>query len=958
LKLTEVGTITELEARVQAAENLLRDGRHPDAFRAYTSLLEDRVAWHTSAGSALLAADLILLERTAELAVLFGNVDAADDLLHVAADHAQLKRAEMRAGAGDMRAAFNLLAEMAPRIGDLNDIDIDPQGLRDWERRIEWRHIAHAEVGSLLTRCYVVMGQVLLSLGRCGDTMAVCERGIFHADAATASDLARRSHWKLSFLHARAMMERGDLNAARVAAEVLGPTLMGSLPPAAHVQWLELLGKMDFLQGRLGDSTRHLRTALTICAECGFTRAYVDSALNLAHSLVLLNRIDHALELAVEADRMARELGDDCLALRCAALRQLAVARRSSMVEAVSAALSVREMVESPASIRGSMTARPATLPAAAWAAGILASFEERALAFQWELGSSTEAAKSTLHVMRETFAHTDSRIVAARFPALEGLLHVASGDHASAAVCFGTALDSLTALGLVPECWQAMHMRACSLMRMNCLDEAAELSTRADALLESLAGSLDASARALYLLNKSSIEEEHLSVQVESLVRGTLRARNGSMRARLAARMQVWQRLLDLLDHLDRYRATLADRQLTPELTIDAANPRVRSEPPRQVTWLWRLVRQPRDQATIVFIVLPDRLIVVWLAFLRTGYAISPVTRIALRGAVRQWHEHAQSALDVLTMTPEQRAAHDGTGDEMLARLADMLRLDAALVALPAHVRRLAIVADDVLHGCPFAALRRAGAYLVERYALSMAFHSAPQGALNREITNSLVVGVAGDDDETRIPQVAEECRQAAAWFTRQGVPNVPLLEAHALCDTVEQRLAEAGAAHLACHGSFEPEQPDQSGVLLADGILSIRRIASLRLRRCRLVMLTSCWSADSFVLPGRWIISLPEVLWRCGAQSIVGSLWGVVDDVAAPFIDRLYSSLERLPLDQALREVQLACLVEPDFANQLVDLPVRSPYFWAGYQVYGNTATIQCGGGRLPLPKMKGVP
>ena len=48
-----------------------------------------------------------------------------------------------------------------------------------------------------------------------------------------------------------------------------------------------------------------------------------------------------------------------------------------------------------------------------------------------------------------------------------------------------------------------------------------------------------------------------------------------------------------------------------------------------------------------VSFLVLPDRLLVIWSGFLTLGFAVSPVTRLDLRERVRCWHElmHAATA-------------------------------------------------------------------------------------------------------------------------------------------------------------------------------------------------------------------------------------------------------------------------------------------------------------------------
>ena len=94
--------------------------------------------------------------------------------------------------------------------------------------------------------------------------------------------------------------------------------------------------------------------------------------------------------------------------------------------------------------------------------------------------------------------------------------------------------------------------------------------------------------------------------------------------------------------------------------------------------------------------------------------------------------------------------------------------------------------------------------------------------------------------------------------------------------------------------------------------------------------------------ILPGRWIISLPETLWRSGAESTLASLWPVDDAVALSFMVRFYDALSRLPRDAALREVQLACLGGTlECGPRSID--TRPPFHWAGFNLSGDSGRLR---------------
>ena len=123
---------------------------------------------------------------------------------------------------------------------------------------------------------------------------------------------------------------------------------------------------------------------------------------------------------------------------------------------------------------------------------------------------------------------------------------------------------------------------------------------------------------------------------------------------------------------------------------------------------------------------------------------------------------------------------------------------------------------------------------------------------------------------------------------------------------------------------------------------LLSLRDLLTLDLRGLQLITLSSCWSADNFVLPGRRVVSLPETLMRAGAESVVGSLWPLADEVAFPLMVRFYELMLAGGRAQALRKVQLEMIGRRLEGCTVADQ--ASPRHWAGITLFGD-------GGRLRL-------
>jgi CHAT domain-containing protein len=123
---------------------------------------------------------------------------------------------------------------------------------------------------------------------------------------------------------------------------------------------------------------------------------------------------------------------------------------------------------------------------------------------------------------------------------------------------------------------------------------------------------------------------------------------------------------------------------------------------------------------------------------------------------------------------------------------------------------------------------------------------------------------------------------------------------------------------------------------------VLTLRELSRLDLSDLRHITLSSCWLADHLSLPGRRVISLPEILWRAGAQSVLGCLWLVSDAAGGAFMTRFYGHLGGgAPRDEALRRTQL------DFIHERVPecalTEINNPIYWAGFHLFGDADPLR---------------
>jgi CHAT domain-containing protein len=158
----------------------------------------------------------------------------------------------------------------------------------------------------------------------------------------------------------------------------------------------------------------------------------------------------------------------------------------------------------------------------------------------------------------------------------------------------------------------------------------------------------------------------------------------------------------------------------------------------------------------------------------------------------------------------------------------------------------------------------------------------------------------------------------------------------------------------HYAGHGVFDPESPELSGWLFADGLLTARELTQMS-RAPWLVMANACWSAarpdtgstDAAATPlasgheGELAPVLADEFLRVGVGHFVGASWRVPDGSAREFAVRFYERL--LGEGQVARENVGQALLEARHEQWTTSRsrPQATPEqrnAWAAYQHYGD--------------------
>ncbi|GAA3236794.1 CHAT domain-containing tetratricopeptide repeat protein [Nonomuraea helvata] len=246
--------------------------------------------------------------------------------------------------------------------------------------------------------------------------------------------------------------------------------------------------------------------------------------------------------------------------------------------------------------------------------------------------------------------------------------------------------------------------------------------------------------------------------------------------------------------------------------------------------------------------------------------------------------------------------------------RLADLLLADA-LDALKDGLDHLYLVPHAGLHRVPLHALAPNGRPLIERFPVTYAPSVAALARLAQRASStaarSLVLGCTAE------PRSQAGLEDVAALLGTQPLTG-PDATATTLSGTWD-------VVHLSCQAVYDARDPFGSGIRLADGLLTARRLMSMNLD-ARLVVLTA---QEGGATSGDDLAGLTHALLHAGARSVLLPLWPVSAEVTAALMRDFHTRLRSGTAPaQALREAVL----------ELRDLyGPAEPDLWAPYVLVG---------------------
>lgn len=151
-----------------------------------------------------------------------------------------------------------------------------------------------------------------------------------------------------------------------------------------------------------------------------------------------------------------------------------------------------------------------------------------------------------------------------------------------------------------------------------------------------------------------------------------------------------------------------------------------------------------------------------------------------------------------------------------------------------------------------------------------------------------------------------AQKFSESEAEWLAQNRNGTSLLNEQATVRAVCDRMSEYDVIHFACHGTFYRTKAMESGLELADNILTTTHILQLSLK-ASLITLSACDTGLNDIDYGDELWGLTRAFLVAGAHSVLVSLWPVYEVSTRIFMEHFYGKLgEKYSRAQALAAAQ----------------------------------------------------
>ena len=263
-----------------------------------------------------------------------------------------------------------------------------------------------------------------------------------------------------------------------------------------------------------------------------------------------------------------------------------------------------------------------------------------------------------------------------------------------------------------------------------------------------------------------------------------------------------------------------------------------------------------------------------------------------------------------------------------LLQSFSETLHLNEIINLIPSTCKRLIIIPHRFLHILPIHAFPISEDKVLQdkytvQYTPSCQLLQRIQKPEQYELTNFLAIQNPTKD----LTFTDLEVNIIATLFTQNQI----IAKDNATQNTVTTQLKNPNyhCHHFSCHSSFNPNNPLESALILAEKeLFTLSEIFELNLKKSRLVVLSACETGmiDLQSLSDEYI-GLPSGFLFAGSQNVVSSLWTVSDLSTAFLMIKFYQILldrnQQVSVAVALKTAQnwLQNLTVKEYLSQLND-------------------------------------
>jgi CHAT domain-containing protein len=315
------------------------------------------------------------------------------------------------------------------------------------------------------------------------------------------------------------------------------------------------------------------------------------------------------------------------------------------------------------------------------------------------------------------------------------------------------------------------------------------------------------------------------------------------------------------------------------------------------------------------------------------------------------------------------------------LANLAQILHIDEIVNAIPKTCDKLILIPHRYLHLFPLHALpvtHNTAKYLIDAFPGGVSY--APSCQILHQVQkyqrgkfDRLFAIQNPTDDLTAADLEVETIKNIfpnSEILSKKNAKKGKQCEKSEETLDIAERVANSHHLFFSCHGSFDQENPLQSGLELADGTLTLEEIfRHFNLSECSLVTLSACETGQVRLDNTDEYISLTSGFLLAGSPSLYVTLWSVDALSTAILLIKTYENLYHQPgklalalnqaqiwvrdtdiqgfldwtnqchlLDKEWREILQYRLEEEKETQDTCAKIYQNPYHWAGFCAAGK--------------------